>query len=130
MRKPLARVFYGSGFSDIKKAYKQMARLYHPDVSPPDRVDENTRRFIIVHEAYETLSNPQTRALYDRDLNDGFGFSFSARISDQETEERGEWRRRWESQLDELRRRDFNRGKKSRQQRTKTEIQIGEKWKF
>ncbi|KAL8500946.1 hypothetical protein ACS0TY_020512 [Phlomoides rotata] len=99
-----------SSFSDIKKAYKQMARLYHPDVSPPDQVDENTRRFIMVHEAYETLSNPQTRALYDRYLDAGFGFSFSARKSHQETEERGEWRRMWESQLDELRRRDFNGG--------------------
>ncbi|KAI3450829.1 hypothetical protein Pfo_007494 [Paulownia fortunei] len=57
-----------SNLSDIKKAYKQMARMYHPDVSPPDRVDEYTRRFIMVHEAYETLSNPQSRALYDRDL--------------------------------------------------------------
>lgn len=73
----------GSSFSDIKKAYKQMARLYHPDVSPPDRVDENTRRFIMVHEAYETLSNPQSRALYDRDLDAGLGFSFSARKSHQ-----------------------------------------------
>ncbi|EPS68059.1 hypothetical protein M569_06715, partial [Genlisea aurea] len=58
----------GSSISDIKKAYKEMARKYHPDVSPPERVDENTRRFILAHEAYETLSNPQSRALYDGDL--------------------------------------------------------------
>ena len=53
-----------SSVSDIKKAYKKMARKYHPDVSAPDRVDENTRRFIMVKEAYETLSNPHRKALY------------------------------------------------------------------
>lgn len=68
-----------STLSDIKKAYKNMARKYHPDVSPPDRVDEHTRRFIMVKEAYETLSNPQRKALYDRDLAKGLGFGFSAR---------------------------------------------------
>lgn len=68
--------------SDIKKAYKQMARKYHPDVSPPERVDENTRRFIMVKQAYETLSNPHRRALYDRNLAKGhhhqvpFGFLY------------------------------------------------------
>ncbi|KAG6433155.1 hypothetical protein SASPL_104763 [Salvia splendens] len=84
--------------SDIKKAYKQMARKYHPDVSPPEQVDEYTRRFIMVHEAYETLSDPQTRALYDRDLAFGGGFS----LSPQGMEEKEEWRSSWESQLDQL----------------------------
>ncbi|GFP93498.1 chaperone protein Dnaj 20 chloroplastic [Phtheirospermum japonicum] len=91
--------------SDIKKAYKKMARLYHPDVSPPGRVDEYTRRFIMVHQAYETLSNPHTRALYDRDLAGGFGFASST----QERVEKGVWKARWESQLDELKRRGGNR---------------------
>lgn len=72
-----------SSVSDIKKAYKKMARKYHPDVSPPDRVDEYTRRFIMMHEAYETLSDPRSRASYDRDLAAGFGFSFSATKSRQ-----------------------------------------------
>ncbi|KAK6163698.1 hypothetical protein DH2020_000562 [Rehmannia glutinosa] len=69
----------GSTVSNIKKAYKKMARKYHPEVSPPDRVDEHTRRFIMVKEAYETLSNPQKRALYDRDLAKGLGFGLSDR---------------------------------------------------
>ncbi|KAG6433157.1 hypothetical protein SASPL_104765 [Salvia splendens] len=88
-------------FSDIKKAYKRMARMYHPDVSPPDRVDEYTRRFIKVHEAYETLSNPQTRARYDRELAFGGGFSSPPRKHQEK-----EWRSGWRSQLDELQRRD------------------------
>lgn len=57
-----------ASLSDIKKAYKKMARKYHPDVSPPERVDENTKRFLMVKEAYETLSNPQRRALYDGNM--------------------------------------------------------------
>ncbi|MBF6096444.1 J domain-containing protein, partial [Nocardia cyriacigeorgica] len=44
---------------EIKQACKQLARKYHPDVSPPARVEEYTRRFIRVQEAYETLSDPR-----------------------------------------------------------------------
>ncbi|KAF2286732.1 hypothetical protein GH714_026538 [Hevea brasiliensis] len=32
--------------SEIKKAYKQLARKYHPDVSPPERKEEYTKKFI------------------------------------------------------------------------------------
>lgn len=66
-------------FEEIKQAYKQMALKYHPDVSPPDRMVENTRTFIRVQEAYETLSDPNTRALYDRDLARGLQLAFSGR---------------------------------------------------
>ena len=64
---------------EIKQAYKQLARKYHPDVSPPDRVEEYTQRFIRVQEAYETLSDPRRRALYDRDMAKGLHLAFSAR---------------------------------------------------
>jgi len=64
---------------EIKQAYKQLARKYHPDVSPPDRVKEYTDRFIRVQEAYETLSDPRRRALYDRDMARGLHLAFSAR---------------------------------------------------
>lgn len=64
---------------EIKQAYKQLARKYHPDVSPPDLVDEYTHRFIRVQEAYEVLSDPRTRAIYDRDMARGLHLAFSAR---------------------------------------------------
>jgi DnaJ-class molecular chaperone len=64
---------------EIKQAYKQLARKYHPDVSPPDRVEEYTRRFIRVQEAYETLSDPRMREIYDRDMAKGLHLAFSAR---------------------------------------------------
>ncbi|XP_010551663.1 PREDICTED: chaperone protein dnaJ 20, chloroplastic-like isoform X2 [Tarenaya hassleriana] len=93
----------------IKQAYKQLARKYHPDVSPPDRVEEYTERFIRVHEAYETLSDPRRRSLYDRDLAEGIPFTFSGRrrcrYDEQAMEEKGEWKSRWQVQISELRRR-------------------------
>ncbi|XP_059318330.1 chaperone protein dnaJ 20, chloroplastic-like [Lycium ferocissimum] len=96
---------------EIKQAYKQLARKYHPDVSPPDRVEEYTRRFIRVQEAYETLSDPRMRAMYDRDMAKGIHFAFSARKryqNDESMEEKGEWKNRWQSQLSELKRRSMH----------------------
>nr|GMD77796.1 chaperone protein DnaJ 20, chloroplastic-like [Ipomoea batatas] len=96
---------------EIKQAYKQLARKYHPDVSPPDRVEEYTQRFIQVQEAYETLSDPRRRALYDSDMAKGLHFAFSARRrcqSDEYMEEKSEWKGRWQSQLSELKRRSMH----------------------
>ncbi|XP_019253829.1 PREDICTED: chaperone protein dnaJ 20, chloroplastic-like [Nicotiana attenuata] len=64
---------------EIKRANKQLARKYHPDVSPPDRVEEYTQRFIRVQEAYEILSDPRMRDMYDKDMAKGLHFAFSAR---------------------------------------------------
>ncbi|XP_047336306.1 chaperone protein dnaJ 20, chloroplastic-like [Impatiens glandulifera] len=92
---------------EIKQAYKQLARKYHPDVSPPDLVAEYTQRFIRVQEAYETLSDPGRRAMYDNDMSRGIHLAFSARKiyqSDQVMVEKSEWKVRWKSQLSELKR--------------------------
>ncbi|XP_042492368.1 chaperone protein dnaJ 20, chloroplastic-like [Macadamia integrifolia] len=97
-------------FSEIKQAYKQLARKYHPDVSPPERIAENTKRFIQVQEAYETLSDPKMRALYDRDLSRGFHLAFSARNGypfDKGLGEKKYWKSNWESQLEGLKRRSM-----------------------
>ncbi|OIT23460.1 PREDICTED: chaperone protein dnaJ 20, chloroplastic-like [Nicotiana attenuata] len=96
---------------EIKQAYKQLARKYHPDVSPPDRVEEYTQRFIRVQEAYETLSDPRMRDMYDKDMAKGLHFAFSARRryqSDESMGEKGEWKNRWQSQLSELKRRSMH----------------------
>ncbi|KAM7521853.1 hypothetical protein LguiA_011755 [Lonicera macranthoides] len=90
---------------EIKRAYKQLARKYHPDVSPPGRTEEYTRTFIRVQEAYETLSDPNTRALYDMDMSQGLHLAFSARKRDQYDQRTSEWMNRWQSQIVELNRR-------------------------
>ncbi|BFG35371.1 hypothetical protein CerSpe_216440 [Prunus speciosa] len=57
------------GLQDIKKAYRSMARKFHPDVCPPSAKEESTRKFIELQTAYETLSDPISREMYDYQLS-------------------------------------------------------------
>lgn len=75
----LLGISQSGSLAEIKRAYKQLARKYHPDVSPPGGAEEYTKMFIRVQEAYETLSDPRRRALYDRDMIGGLQVAFSAR---------------------------------------------------
>src|SRR5437763_11678478 len=52
-----------AGEQDIKKAFRRLARQLHPDVS--EEADAEVR-FREISEAYEVLSNAETRQLYDR----------------------------------------------------------------
>ncbi|MEZ0450154.1 DnaJ C-terminal domain-containing protein [Sphingobacterium thalpophilum] len=49
---------------DIKKAYRKLARKYHPDVNPND--NEAKQRFQEINEANEVLSDPEKRKKYDQ----------------------------------------------------------------
>jgi curved DNA-binding protein len=48
---------------DIKKAYRKLARKFHPDLNPNDKVAE--KKFKEINEANEVLSNPENRKKYD-----------------------------------------------------------------
>lgn len=50
---------------EIKKAYRKMAKKYHPDANP-DNKQEAEAKFKEVNEAYETLSDSQKRQMYDQ----------------------------------------------------------------
>jgi DnaJ-class molecular chaperone len=49
---------------DIKKAYRKLARKYHPDVNPDDKTAEE--KFKDIGEAYAVLSDPEKRQRYDQ----------------------------------------------------------------
>ena len=50
--------------ADIKKAYRKLARKYHPDLNPNDKVAE--KNFKEINEANEVLSKPENRKKYDQ----------------------------------------------------------------
>ncbi len=58
----------GASEEEIKKAYKKLARKYHPDMNPGDKTAEE--KFKEVNEANEILSDPEKKARYDQ-----FGFA-------------------------------------------------------
>src|SRR5262245_21283199 len=82
---------HGATDSDIKRAYRRLARRYHPDINPGDRMAE--LRFRQILEAYETLIDPAHRSRYEaghgpppeaEPHRSGFeGFDFSIQGADQ-----------------------------------------------
>lgn len=53
-----------ASIEEIKKAYRRLARKYHPDLNPGDQKAEE--KFKDLGEAYEVLADPEKRAQYDR----------------------------------------------------------------
>jgi len=65
----------GASEADIKKAFRKMARKYHPDINPGDKVSE--QKFKEINEAYEVLSDAKKKQQYDQfghaAFDQGFG---------------------------------------------------------
>ena len=66
----------GASEDEIKKAYKKMARKYHPDLNPGDKSAEE--KFKEVNEAYEVLSDADKKARYDQYGHAGVDPNFGA----------------------------------------------------
>nr|XP_009784883.1 PREDICTED: chaperone protein dnaJ 20, chloroplastic-like [Nicotiana sylvestris] len=103
------------GFEEIKKAYRCMARQYHPDNCHTSNKEESTRRFIELRKAYETLSDPISRQIYDYEMS--LMDSFESEVIWRQSKENRETvftKEVWERQLDGLRRRSCNRMEKKK----------------
>ncbi len=66
----------GASDDEIKKAYRQKAKQYHPDLNPGDK--EAEAKFKEASEAHEVLSDPQKRARYDQFGHAGVDPSYNA----------------------------------------------------
>ena len=70
---------------EIRKAYRKLARKYHPDLNPGDKAAEE--RFKKVQEAYDILSDENKKKVYDQ-----FGFLLGQHSAEWRASER--WHRR------------------------------------
>ena len=80
----------GAGGEEIRRAYRRLARRYHPDVNPGDR--EAQARYALITRAFETLNDPERRRAYDAGMPldpappapsygfEGFDFSVQATV--------------------------------------------------
>ncbi|XP_034692503.1 chaperone protein dnaJ 20, chloroplastic-like [Vitis riparia] len=111
-RKPAAAAISDVGVDEIKKAYRRMALQCHPDVClDPTTKQESTRRFMEVRKAYEMLSDPILRNMYDFEMGlvgsvcgEERRLSFNKKV--------------WEDQLQGLARRACRRGKERKKKDT------------
>ncbi|MBC7330585.1 J domain-containing protein [bacterium] len=74
-----------ASLNEIKKAYRRLAKLNHPDLFPGDR--EKEEKFRLIKEAYEVLSDDKKREAYDRlgttDIGEGREFFETTFVSSQ-----------------------------------------------
>lgn len=61
----ILKVNHNATEDDLKKAYKRLAMIWHPDKNPSTRRDEAEAKFKRISEAYDVLSDPQKRQIYD-----------------------------------------------------------------
>ena len=63
--------------AELKKAYRKLAMKWHPDKNPGSKQAQAEKKFKEVSEAYEVLTDPKKKEIYDRygedGLQDGFG---------------------------------------------------------
>src|ERR687895_1396473 len=66
----------GASHDDIRKAYRKLARKYHPDINPGNKEAEN--KFKEISTAYDVLGDEKKRKLYDEFGEAGLAAGFDA----------------------------------------------------
>ena len=62
----LLQIKKNASADEIKKGYRKLAIKYHPDKSPKDKKEEYLEKFKEITEAYEVLSDPEKKKIYDK----------------------------------------------------------------
>ncbi|KAI3730492.1 hypothetical protein L1987_61662 [Smallanthus sonchifolius] len=97
-------------FEELKKAYRATALKLHPDVCPSSIREECTKKFVELQKAYEVLSDPNSRKMYDDELILVESFGSCGSRCDYFDEQKGNFSRKvWEMQLDGLKKRSEDR---------------------
>ncbi|CAK8565806.1 unnamed protein product [Lathyrus sativus] len=95
----ILRLKPGASPTDIKSAYRSLAKVYHPDTAAQRLPECDDGDFIEIRNAYETLYDPSTRAIYDMSLmavHGGRSRQFSAPVT-QKRYSGYHTKRRWET---------------------------------
>ena len=75
---------------DLKKAYRKLALKWHPDRCGTEKKDEAQAKFQEIGEAYEVLSDPEKRKIYDQVGSDGVaGYDANASPNHQGSQQGG-----------------------------------------
>uniref|UniRef100_A0ACD6AJD1 Uncharacterized protein n=2 Tax=Avena sativa TaxID=4498 RepID=A0ACD6AJD1_AVESA len=72
------KVNRGATEEDLKKSYRRLAMKWHPDKNPGENKAEAEAKFKKISEAYEVLSDPQKRVMYDQYGEEGLKASTDA----------------------------------------------------
>ena len=90
-------VHSGASFTEIRSAFRRLAKIYHPDKNPAGK-----EQFTIILKAYETLSDPQLKSTYDYKLNYNLIFT-----STQQSKSKNSSTKTWSFDEKELKRRKY-----------------------
>ncbi|XP_024961172.1 chaperone protein dnaJ 20, chloroplastic-like [Cynara cardunculus var. scolymus] len=96
-------------FDEVKKAYRMKALQLHPDVCPSSIREECTKQFVELQKAYEVLSDPNSRRMYDNELSLIESFGRHGCYDDEQKGNNFVSRKVWEMQLAGLKKRSADR---------------------
>lgn len=94
-------VHQGASFDEIKRSYRRLVKIYHPDVNPSALAAEKITQITL---AYEVLSDPNARATYDWQLTVGASTGYTPPKAEPVVDEREQRRReyvKWRRKRDE-----------------------------